>query len=47
MDDPIPKDVGIDLNHIGDGWSEIVELPSASDVNLLPSAKDAMIPDVT
>ena len=47
LDTPIPSDIGIDRNHIGDGWTDIIQLPSAGDVNLLPSPADAMIPSPT
>ena len=49
LDAPIPNDIGIEFNHIGDGWDDNIydELPSAADVNFLPSPADAMIPTPT
>ena len=43
LDAPIPNDIGIESNHIGDGWDDNIYLPSAADVNFLPSPADAMI----
>ena len=47
LDAPIPIDIGIDINHIGDGWDDNIYLPSAADVNFLPSIESAMIPTPT
>ena len=44
---PVPTDVGIEANHISDGYKDIsIPVPTAADVNIpIPSAKDAVIPD--
>ena len=44
---PVPPDVGIEANHISDGYKDIsIPVPTAADVNIpIPSAKDAVIPD--
>ena len=47
LDAPIPNDIGIDINHIGDGWDDNIYLPSADDVDFLPSIEKAMIPTPT
>lgn len=51
LDQPIPTDIGVEINHISDGWTDIQTIPSPEDVNLpgidIPSAADAWLPTPT